>query len=349
MSTAIDSLHLGAEIEGASPIQSLANTPLITTILSAVGLEFRDRGLDAKAGEEFRRLQDSIADAVQNEAIGFLLQVSVLVDTEGAGAVVIPGGQLLLPIGVGIEPLDALTQYMATTPYRVDGSRPGFYQDNTFYYWIGKRNGQLMGRPILREYCPHLQKAALDEWDRRKLLGAWERAWPNEKFRTLQRAEYWAEVERDRAAALRSESHRREVAELGNKMREQQAEFNKLYRNYQELERQISRQQEYLATLDKIATIASIIDNGIKAGQIFCSGTDVPAAGGEIGGSTKAHDLIEITERRIQEDGTTRTIIERHLRIRSEDIRGTDKSLGNAYGNDAVEIPPRDMDLPPFG
>jgi hypothetical protein len=120
-----------------------------------------------------------------------------------------------------------------------------------------------------------------------------------------------------------------------------QGEFNALYQRYQALELEMQRQQEYLATLNKIGTITSIIQNGIQAGKIFSSDGKA-AKGNELTGTGKASETAEWVERKVKISGEEITIIERRMRIQFPEIKKRDEAKGKIYENDGVPIPKRD-------
>lgn len=256
MRSAVESLRLGVDVDDASPLWDLAKTPLAADVLSKAGLVFRDHVLAEKANDEFRQLQDRISQSIRNEKSGFLVEVSVFV-AKDSGAAVIPGGQLLFPIGLGIEPVDALAEFMRQPQLRAPLPQSGLYDNNTFYYWIGRQDGNLKARVVPREFLGRMQDAAHTEANQRDLDAAWERAWPDENFKSIVRANYWTEVYRERADRLKTAAHQNEVREQTEKMNSLQADFNMMYTEYQKIDRGIRMQQDYLGTLDKFASLSS--------------------------------------------------------------------------------------------
>src|SRR5262245_33069433 len=102
-------LKLGAEVDAGSKVLDLAEAPLWAQVLQFTALSFRDEVIEARAEEQFRALESNIRSSLTNPNIGYLLEVSIY--TNEFGHPVVPGGQLLLVIGPGVEPLDAYAEH----------------------------------------------------------------------------------------------------------------------------------------------------------------------------------------------------------------------------------------------
>jgi prefoldin subunit 5 len=339
MSTATDSLRLGIDADAASPVFDIADVPLYVNLLGAAGIAFRDHRLDVQVNDEFQKLQASVSDAIQNEKTGYLIEASLFIGP--GGEPVIPGGQILYPVGLGMEPIDSLAEHMRYPELRGEAPNPGMYRDNSFYYWIGKKDGKLLARTVPREFRDRLRDLANAERDRREILGDYVRSFPHEAFKTLEVADFWLNVYKSRAAALRSEANRKRVDELNQQMQALQGEFNGLYKHYQELQQEIARCQEYQATLSKIDAIASLVQNGIKAGALFSSDGKA-AVGSDLKSPLKADATAEWVERRIDISGENATILEKRINVIFLKLKDGDDAIVKQYGDSNIPLPKRE-------
>jgi len=121
------------------------------------------------------------------------MRVNIFVDE--AGNANIPGGQIVTPIGIGREPLDALAEFHRSAQLS-SPSAPANTKNASFFFWCAKdpKSGKVMARLRPTQFTIDTEKAARNEARRRNLLGTFYAATPEKGFATFTRAEYWADV-----------------------------------------------------------------------------------------------------------------------------------------------------------
>jgi hypothetical protein len=334
----LDSLKLGVDVDNESPILDLAAEAIGSQLIRAIALSIRDHAIELQINQEFQKLQDQISASIRNEEIGYLIEATVYVDD--FGTLVIPGGQILYPIGLGIDPLDAMAEHMAHPQVHAQPPQLNRYRDSSFHYWIGKKNGELGARMIRKERTSKLRDAAHAEMLRRSMLNDWARGWPEEPYQSLARAQYWNDIEEAYGRALRDQLAKEQERQLGREMNASQTEFNKLYRAYQDLEREMQRHEEYLAALGKIGVITTIIDGAIKAHALF-SPNDKAVKEDNLKAKDSVPRTVEMVERRIETSGSYQRIVEKRLRIEFEKIQDFDERRHKIWIQEGVSLPAR--------
>jgi len=107
----------------------LVESPLSTNLLQRAALKFRDKALESQFVQQLRDLTSTMKSAVDGKKLGYLPKVEMCSDESGTP--VIPGGQLVFPIGAGTEPVDALAEFIRVP--RVEAPRPTNLENDSYY------------------------------------------------------------------------------------------------------------------------------------------------------------------------------------------------------------------------
>lgn len=266
----IPSLKLSSNIEAASQVYELKidnpldkkNIGFATDILNILSLELRDQLITEQFNEEFIKIHQDILDSIQNPFTGYLLEIVVYVDSEGF--LKFPQGRIINPIGIGYEPLDAMSNYLNTDRMVPGGLPPKNLKSNSSFLWITKSEGKISAKSIDKLFYNDFMKMANDEAKKRKLMGQWISMNSAKDLKEIKVAEFWIEQEKQKLALFEDEMVKQKVQKLTNEMKELQNKTNELYKEYQVTQEEIVKNQKLLNTLHTISTVAGIVKTGIE-------------------------------------------------------------------------------------
>jgi hypothetical protein len=259
--------------------------------------------------------------------------------TDEFGTPDIPEGHLLSAIGPGISPVDSLAEYIRA-PMVLASQHSGGLNNESFYIWIKRKNGKLVGAMIPKYLRERFDGLARDEAARRDLPAEWFRALPK-GAQSLQRSGYWRQVAGNHLAQLASDEHRREEKVLEQKFELAEKEFNRTYEQYQRIAAELDRQQQMSRTLQIISTLLGVMHAGLRAEQISSAFDNKVAADA----GTPEEDLperIKLTQKRIT--ATEGVYKQQRITIdmQAKDLQTMDQMLREIFKNDNVPIPKAD-------
>jgi len=311
----------------------LAQVPFIVDIMQKIALIFSENTLKMNFIEQFKDAQSFIQKEIEGSKMGYLVSVEVYADEFGTP--VIPAGQLVFPVGKGVEPLDALAEHFRTNNLRTE--RPKGLTNHSYYIWLKMRDGKLTGSRIPRELTNTLDRAANDEAARRNLMGSWVTS-PTNGIAKIQRAEYWSDVATKYAALLESNERKGRIKKMTEDFKNAQQSFNEKYKRYQETVAEMTRIQAYNSTLEAISNIADLISSAVNLGDMISSTNP----GVKVKTAADPQDNIKAT---IQHNKTTynfltgesyeRTIIE----IQGSELNKLDQKLKEEYTKESITLP----------
>ncbi|MBK4722410.1 hypothetical protein JJL56_26505 [Azospirillum sp. YIM DDC1] len=320
-----------------SPALDLVDDPLWLTVLKWTGLELRDSVLKEQFKLGINATQQQIHDAIDGKpTLGFLLRVNIHADEFGTPQV--PGGQLVTPIGVGTEPLDALAEFVRKPSLSSTSSSP---RNHSYYIWVSNKDGHFYAQkshpgtdPVWRK---QFEANAVREGHRRDLLGAWTTAMPPGGLMTLQRSTFWHQTAERYSKHLSSEDRRARVDALGREFSAKEKAFNDLYTAYQQSLEDAARHQQLMNTLNTISTALSAVEGAIKIGTLY-SGQNTP-----VGANGQPQAPIDTVRQTTEE--RTRALEEYNansaelIELRAGELQQLDATIRTEYTHDKVPIP----------
>ncbi len=318
----------------------LVNVPLGITILEGIAAGFSDAVIQAQFDTQLSALQEKISTAIGDTGMGFLIEVKYYEDYLGRKS--IPGGQLIYPVGVGTEMVDAMAEHLRPGLLRPSFARrtpPSSFKNMTYHIWIKKtEGGNLQGSVQPAMFRDRFMKDSNAEAERRNQMVLFERSFPGDTIKYIQRAEFWQEVISSYRSQLSSDVKRAKIDDLNRRMNLLQQDFNKVYARYQKTEQEIARKQSYLSALETVSNITSIIDSGIRTGSLLSTQVGTPVKGvGEsdtsLEGSTDwAMGQIDLLEKAQEAD-----IAE--MEAKAPKLRDTDIQIRKEFQGDRIPIP----------
>lgn len=339
------SLKLGVELDKASKILDLAALPLGAQLMQEASVAFRDFMLKTKADEEFAFIQSRIYDTLTNSNIGYLLEVPVYLDE--AGYLYLPYGQVLYPVGAGIEPLNAFAEHLRLPQLRPGVAIPPFLNNNTFFIWITRVGTTLQARTIPKEFRAYFLTQSLMEAERRNRLGDWRQSLPLDPFESIERAQYWSEVERSRLDKIEQEEKRRNIQNLSAQMRSLETRTNLLYRQYQEVQANLARQQKYYDALGTVSSLSSLMRSAIELRDLVCTTNGTEAKGSDLESTASVPASLEISQNAIIINGSLKREISGHLKMNFQNMRDLEDTLEKFYQEGGIPLPKKDIFIPP--
>jgi hypothetical protein len=306
-----------------------------------LALAFQTGAFDAKANQELAALEGLIRGSLTHSEVGYLLEVSAY--TDQFGQISIPSGQILYPVGVGTEPLDALAEYFRVPHLRAYFDPPAGMRDNSFFVWIARSGDALSARTVAPEFHRHVVDLGLAEARRRSLLASWTRALPQDPYRSIVRAEYWREVADSRASMIQDEQRRKDVLALTRRMEELQARANAVYREYQEVVRQLAQRNTFFEILAAVSAVSNVFRSAMELNALVSGPAgDIPVAGLDAPPATDLPRTMELTRQAIFTTDGQRIELEQRLTVFSEQLRDSDAILRVFYGDEKIPLPTKD-------
>ena len=316
-------LNLPSDIEGASKFYSLKidnpidtkNIGLAIDVLNILGIEIRDQILNENFHEEFAKIHQDIFDSIQNPKTGYLLELVVYVDSDGF--ITLPQGRLINSIGIGLEPLDAMANYLNTDRMVPGGIAPHSLSNGSSFLWITKTGGKISARSIPTAFYDRFLTLANNEAKKRKLLGQWISPNDDGNLKVIQIAEFWDEQEKQKKASIADEATRNKVEKLRNDMRLLQEKTNEIYRLFQKTQEEMVDCQKLTNTLNAISMVAGLVKSGIEFNQMMSSanqpiknGSDTHLLSLEETETLNESRLTQLGERNTQLTTTTKEYID---------------------------------------
>jgi len=338
-------LGLGYEVNNASAMFDLAKLPLGISVLQSISISLRNAALEEKGSSEFSKLQLLIDNALDGHNAGYLLEVSLF--TDEFGNLIVPHGQLLLPIGIGSEPIDAYSEFLRTSQLRPSDNDLKTFKNSSFYIWIDKDpNNKMKAWTIPTQFRDKLIQSSVKEANRRNKLSTWVQSFPSEPYESIDRSNYWIEVERSKLKSIEDVNKRAEISKLTQEMKALETRVNKIYQNYQKLVKDSTNKNNLLKALSIANSIADIYNSAIKLDNLISSGTNKPVGGNQImppltlAGTAEFIEKQKVTTDMYQEETT------RALKIDFYSLEKIDTELGRKYQENKVSIPNRELNIP---
>lgn len=329
----------------ASGAMDLAETPWWVELMKAAGVKTVDDLMREQFAKQFGKITSALTDGLKGKQYGELLKVQVYADEFGTP--VVPGGELVVPVGIGMEPIDALAEQ-----YRVPQLKnqpPSGLSNQSYYVWIKESGGKLKAGMIPRAFRQSLESKAFSEARRRDLLANWERSLPDGGIDVFGRSAYWSDVATNYSKYLTDAAEKRSFEDLQKQFEKAEAKFNESYGAYQNTLREIARVARYNQTLEGIQTTIGLISSGIQLGSVVSS---KPNEQGDTKVRTDAKaapsvaSSIEYTKTRA--DYLKGTVDTWRLRVNgdAESIRKLNQLLNGVFEKNGVAIPKADDQLP---
>lgn len=269
-------LNLGPEVDGASIVYDLKPESIIDDkkiglgidVLSIISIAFRDNQIEKNFQLEFASIYNDISDSIQNDGLGYLLEIVIYKDE--SGFIYLPQGRLINPIGVGVEPLDSMAKYLNTDRLTLGGIPPSNYKNSSSFLWIKRQNNNLIARSIPNSYYDFFVEQSKREGERRRLMGEWMTINTITSLKQISVANSWNEIEIKKLQTLQSVNEKNEAIRLRQEMEILQNKTNELYSKFQQTQIEMVNAQKLQNTITAIGSVANLIKNGIEVNEIAC-------------------------------------------------------------------------------
>lgn len=266
MATQLDTEKVVLDFKSGSPAVDLATVPLGVELLRIAALEFRDAALREKFLAEMALVVQRVDSALVSTRAGYLFRLELY--TDELGTPVVPGGQLVVPLDVGREPLDALAEW-----HRKDilsHKAPKGLTNQSTYIWVRRSGEALLASSLLLADRETFERNALAE-ARRRNLAADPHGWDALGYASVKRAGIWSEVASQRLADVQTASRRDQIRRLTTEMTAAEEQFNAAYQRYQSIAADMVRKSEHLKVLSQIETVLAVIKLAADTGLIGSS------------------------------------------------------------------------------
>lgn len=322
------------ELGRGSKVFDLANTPIGITILQEIGFQFRDNRFKKKLEGAINDVAPKIISDLQGVRAGYLIRVNSYISEHGALS--IPGGQIITPIGRGLEPVDALAEDKRR-PRLVNAPVPG-YKDESSYYWLYLDNEELKAKYLPPSMRAHLEKAAHKEARRRNLMGSFVRSQEDGSLQRIQRASLWKEIYEKRANLVKDQLRADKIRRLNQEMAQLQSYANSLYEKYQELTKKIAEEQSRAAAFRFALDVSQVIVSGVKAGYLLKDGVGVDTQQGPV--KSPEGEIIYSRERVLEYEGQ-RSVFRESITVKIDKFRSLDIQLRDQW--EKSNVPTQDV------
>lgn len=323
--------------EGASPVldievKSSPAVPVGVALLQALGLAFRDNVLQTKFDEEFVNLANHIDSNIGDRALGYLLAVRLYMDEFGIP--VVPGGQLISPIGIGREPVRALAEYYRNDQLTV--TQPAGLRNSSSYVWIGKKGGKLVVSQMPPSTRDKFERDAAAEARRVSRLAV--PIGSDGQRKVIQRSQFWTYVARREVSAIADKERRHEIQKLTESFTQKEREFNAAYGKFQETYQAYRDAQNDLKVLNDASTVLSLIDTGIKVGKLVSSANDQPAKGADGVGPSLQDSKKYLEQKQIELLNAARQATPK-VNSLGQELESIEVLINTKYKNESIEVP----------
>lgn len=331
-------------IEGAYPVFDLKELPLEVSILQRAALAFRDKAIDLKVREAIHSMQPVITESFGTTRAGYLIRTNLYVDEFGTAYV--PGGQLVTPIGVGVEPVDALAEFDMRP--QLTATIPSGLRNQSFYIWMVPKNGKLTATVIPQDFRANTERAAQQEATRRRQLGMWERAVPVNASDNVRRADLWIDAYERAKSNLADSTLRTELEQLNNQAKALQDHMNALYADYRKTAAAMASAQEDTKALGVLTKVLSLVSDGIKFGDIVygTDGSEKPVSpnSNDMRADAPLNDMLQYRRTSIQNYDNLRVIQDLQIIGDANKFRDLEQRLRSKWGTTGLQVP----DPPPI-
>lgn len=331
-------------VNGAYPTFDLAELPLSVTLLQQAGVSFRDAVIDRSVRSSIDSLQPIISDVFKTAKAGYLVSVNIYIDEFGTA--VIPGGQLITPIGVGLEPVDALAEFDMKDQLTVPP--PVGLRDQSFFFWFVPKQGKLTATLVPHEFRASTELAAQQEARRRHLLADWAQAFPQNGATNIKRADYWVDAYERAKDRIGDATLRGRIEALNTEAQKLQSKLNDLYRDYNDTVCAMAGAQHDLQTLHTVTTVVSLVSDGIKVGEVIygTDGTQKPVSPNStsIKPSDPIDDLLIYKTTTVQTLDGLRIRQDIEIRGNTDAFRSLEEKIKDQWKGSGVPVP----DPPPI-
>lgn len=247
------------DIDGKPPV------PLSIQLFQLSMLKLQSAVLQKQIEREADKLKQQIVFEIGDLKAGYLLKLNMYGDENGQA--VIPGGQIVLPVGVGTEPLDALAELLRLPG--LESSPPKNSLENfSSYLWLFKKNGKLLGRTIPKELRDSFEKRARQEAIARARLATWMRVVPDSIWDRVQRADYWQRVYSEREKSIDDAARRQRIKGLTDRMSKLQDEVNASADQYRDILRNMAEQNMALQAASLAFQLIGAINAAASSGEL---------------------------------------------------------------------------------
>lgn len=242
-------------------------TPPHVWLLQQVSLAVTNAALQTEFDREVAALTAQIKTTLDGHNFGYLIKVEIYANEYGVP--IIAQGQLVFPVGPGIEPLDALAEDYRRPIMR--SPPPQGFINSTQYVWFRLQDGKLVGSSQAPELRQSFEAQAEAEARRRNLLGAYYSIAGDGMIR-VQRAAYWDEIARRDLNQITNAEKRQVIANLQQQFQATQDKFNQLYAQYQDTLVRYNQAQNLLGALNTIDLITGVVSGAIRSSQLISAG-----------------------------------------------------------------------------
>jgi hypothetical protein len=322
----------------------LAEIPLGVDVLRRAGLILQDEAVKKQFRDEFQSLQRTIEQSVSDTNLGCLLKIRIYVSPDGAVAV--PGGLLIDFEETGKTPIDALARFRVNGSITIRESIDPPFENQSYYVWIKKEKGVLKAGIIPRGARDAFERAANEEFERRRNMAQVYEAMESSGIGTVAKDKYWSELAQNSLVKLHDDEQRRKVNSLVKDFAVAQHRFNEAYEQFLQKEQELREQQQSLQTLQTILRLSGLVSNAIRLGELTSSdnsnaSVSAPASDGR--DATKV--MLEYHEKRI--DLLTGDIHEwgEKFEFRGATLQQVNDQLVKTFQNNGIKIPDSDQKL----
>jgi hypothetical protein len=317
-----------------------AKTPPVIWLLEKLGLKMTTDALSNEFNKEMLQIETAIETEISDRPLGYLLKVEMYTDEFGTPYV--PSGQLVLTIGLGSEPLDALAEFLRKPVIRGPGPGPGL-KNNSQYIWVRKQKGHLIASSQAPEFRAAFEADAQAEARRREILGAYYGAAGDGLIR-VQRAAYWNDVAQRYVSQLADDATRQQVAELTREFSVEQDKFNNLYIEYQQEVNRLSESQGFLKVLDILDRVTGVVAGACRVSELVSESSSKPA-------SENGQPIIKTDDYRTTNTSLSNSLLNSlqqgvpKVNAEGEILKGIEVNIRAYY--DGVQLPATDAGEPP--
>ena len=331
-----DPLRLGMDVSRSAKVIDLAETPPGIWLLQELSLSVTEKALQQRFSQEVGDFQKSVESQISVPGVGYLVEIRMFSDEFGTP--IVPGGNILVPIGVGTEPLDSLAEW-----YRVPqlSSAPAIsptWSDESYYLWIVRKDGALKAWSINKAFRDDFRSRAMVEAKRRARLGSWFQASEGQSTK-IGRASYWLDVYRERERLLREDTDKKKIESLNQQMSKLEDDFNTLYGEYRRTQAKLAKDQGFLAAMDSAAVVAGLLRGALEESQVS------PPRSNSAPTTSTEKSTIEWIRREVSIEKKSVRTLEERVRFEYDGLKDLDRKFDAEYRRLGLPIPSRDWPL----
>lgn len=331
-------LMIGPTLVQGSVVLDLATTTPGVSLFQAFAFAFRDVALAKKADTEIAALLKIISSSLDGGFNGYLLRANVF--SNEFGNLEIPGGQMLVLVEAGSDPVDALARYFGAS--RMEAQRPLGKIDSSSFVWLTRREGRLVARTIPGEFRDQLMELGKAESDRRKLAAAFQKSFTEDTVASFRAAEYWKHVELERSTDIRDQARRDEVRQLTLSMAQLEDRGRKIQMEYAEKEKEMASYAQRRQALEALQAVTAIVSDAMSSGALrSTNGKDVPVAGAASAPFRSERVELDLVRSMSKQTEGALVILDQQLKVVRTSADKIDATLTSTYKAQGVQLPPR--------